>query len=302
MKILLFGKDGQLGWQLQRSIIGLGAVHAYGRAEADFQSPEQIAKIVRTVQPNIIINAAAYTAVDKAESEADKAQTINAETVQILAQEAQKIGAWLIHYSTDYVFDGTKGAPYTEDDTTNPLSIYGQSKRAGELAIADNHDKYLIFRTSWLYAAMGHNFAKTMLKLAKERDALNIINDQHGAPTSAVFVADATALIVQQIKDRKLDQSCAGLYHLSAQGSTSWYEYACYIIDRARKTYQAELIDPRNIQPIPTSGYPTPAPRPLNSRLNTKKLTQTFDIHPPDWHYHVDQLIKELYTLSGWNT
>jgi dTDP-4-dehydrorhamnose reductase len=294
MKILLLGKDGQVGWQLQRALSPLGEVRALGRQQVNFEDLSELRNSVSTYAPDVIVNAAAYTAVDKAESEQGKAQLINAEAVRVLAQEANRLGAWLVHYSTDYVFDGEKSAPYAEDDATGPLSVYGRTKLEGEQFIRDAHAKHLIFRTSWVYAARGGNFAKTMLRLAKEKDVLNVIADQHGAPTSAELIADVTALALHRVTQGTAGTSLAGTYHLAASGETTWHGYAQYVLGLAEAHGFALKVNAENVQPIPTAAYPTPAKRPKNSRLDTTKISKTFGLQLPDWRYHVQRLLTEL--------
>ena len=295
MKILLLGKNGQLGWELQRALAPLGDVVACGREQADMENIDVLRQLVRDVSPQIIVNAAAYTAVDKAESEVDRARRINAEAVGMLADECKCLNAWLVHYSTDYVFDGTKESFYTETDAPNPLSVYGRTKLLGEQAVQQSGCKHLIFRTSWVYAARGANFVKTMLRLAKERDELKVVCDQIGAPTSAELIADTTALCLFRLQhDTLLASKANGLYHLVAAGETSWHGYAQHVIAAARQ-HNMELrsaID--KILPITTAEYPLPARRPANSRLSTLKLSHTFGIILPAWQSHLDRVITEL--------
>ena len=295
MKILLLGKNGQLGWELQRALAPLGDVVACGREQADMENIDALRQLIRDVSPQIIVNAAAYTAVDKAESEADRARRINAEAVAMLADECKCLNAWLVHYSTDYVFDGTKEGFYTETDAPNPLSVYGRTKLLGEQAVQQSGCKHLIFRTSWVYAARGANFVKTMLRLAKERDELKVVCDQIGAPTSAELIADTTALCLFRLQhDTLLASKANGLYHLVAAGETSWHGYAQHVIAAASQ-HNMELrsaID--KILPITTAEYPLPARRPANSRLSTLKLSHTFGIIMPAWQSHLDRVITEL--------
>ena len=296
MRVLLFGKGGQLGWELQRSLAPLGELLALDRTGAsglcgDLTNLSGIADTVRRVAPDVIVNAAAYTAVDKAESEPELAWTINALAPCIMADEAQKLGAWLVHYSTDYVFDGHGNHPWQENDATGPLSVYGQTKLEGEQAVA-SCAKHLIFRTSWVYAARGGNFAKTMLRLAKERDQLRIIDDQHGAPTSAELIADLSAHALRSIQDQT---QLAGLYHLAAAGETSWYDYARFVIEQARQAGQSIRVQPQAIEPISTRDYPTPARRPLNSRLATQKLQAAFGLTLPKWQAGIKRMLAEIY-------
>lgn len=292
MDILLFGKNGQVGWELQRALAPLGNLIVVDRHSrdycGDFENPEGVAETVRKIKPAVIVNATAYTAVDKAESEQDKARLVNATSITALAVAAEEIGAWLIHYSTDYVFDGSGDRPWCEDDATAPLNVYGQTKLEGEQAIVKNMSKYLIFRTSWVYAAKGNNFAKTMLKLAKDRDTLSVINDQFGAPTGAELIADSTAHAIRVALN---DNSVAGLYHLIAAGETTWHAYATSVIDFAKQ--QGVKLNVQEINPVPTSAFPTPARRPANSRLNTEKFQQTFCLTLPDWQKGVKRMLLE---------
>lgn len=295
MKILLFGKGGQVGWELQRSLAPLGEVVALSTGSqelcGDFSNPEGIIQTVRAVAPDIIVNAAAYTAVDKAESEPELARTINALTPGILAQEAKRSGAWLVHYSTDYVFNGEGDRPWVETDSTAPLSVYGKTKLEGEEAILAAGCRHLIFRTSWVYAARGGNFAKTMLRLAQERDSLSVINDQFGAPTGADLIADITAHAIRTARTRP---EVGGLYHLVAGGQTSWHAYASFVIDFARQAGVEIKVTPSAIHPVPTSAFPTPARRPGNSRLDTGKLQDTFSLYLPHWQSGVTRMLTEI--------
>jgi dTDP-4-dehydrorhamnose reductase len=295
MKILLVGKDGQVGWELQRALALLGDVTAVGRAEADLTHPDSLRKLVQQLRPDVIVNAAAYTAVDKAESDSGPAYLINAEAVGVLADEAARANAWLVHYSTDYVFDGEKSTPYQEDDVTAPLSVYGKSKLAGEEQIRQRHAKHLIFRTSWVFAARGGNFAKTMLRLARERSELKVVADQFGAPTSAELIADATALALHKIAlQDDGDHALAGTYHLTASGRTSWHQYAQYVIGLAQAAGATLSAAPESVFAIPAAAYPVPAPRPRNSCMSTVKFSQAFGLQLPDWRYHVQRLVAEL--------
>ena len=295
MKILLLGKGGQVGWELQRSLASLGELIALdfdtpGDLCGDFTNLAGLADTVRKVKPDAIVNAAAYTAVDKAEAEPELARLINAEAPGVLADEAQKIGAWLIHYSTDYVFDGSGNASWKETDATCPLSVYGETKRDGELAVA-RCEKHLTFRTSWVYAARGANFAKTMLKLAQEREQLRVIDDQIGAPTGAELLADVTAIALHTVQTQP---DLAGLYHLVAGGETTWYGYAKFVIDHARRAGLPIKVAPEAIEPIPTDAYPLPAKRPRNSRLDTTKLREAFGLIPPEWQIGVERVLREM--------
>ncbi|ELY3595766.1 dTDP-4-dehydrorhamnose reductase [Cronobacter turicensis] len=295
MNILLFGKSGQVGWELQRALAPLGHVIALDfNSEdycGDFSNPEGVAETIRRIKPDVIVNAAAHTAVDKAEAERDFAQLLNATSVEAIAREAAKINAWVIHYSTDYVFPGTGETPWRESDATAPLNVYGETKLAGERAVQNFCPNHLIFRTSWVYAGKGNNFAKTMLRLAKERESLSVINDQYGAPTGAELLADCTA---HAIRVALAKPDVAGLYHLVASGVTTWYDFAALVFDEARKAgITLKLTD---LQPVPTSAYPTPARRPQNSRLNTLKFQQQFGLVLPQWDMGVKRMLEEWFT------
>lgn len=294
MKILLLGKDGQVGWELQRSLAPLGELLAFGHSEADLEDLDGLHRLVGHHRPNAIVNAAAYTAVDKAESEPDRARAINALAAGVLARLAEASGAWLIHYSTDYVFDGSKPVPYLEEDTTGPLSVYGSTKLEGEQLIRQSAARHLIFRTSWVYGARGGNFAKTMLRLAREKDSLSVVDDQHGAPTSAALLADITALTLYRIGQVPDADRLAGTYHVAAGGTTSWCEYAKYVLELARAAGGTLKAGPNEVRPIPTEAYPLPAKRPKNSRLDTTKLAAAFSLHLPEWQYHVRRLVDDL--------
>ena len=296
MKILLLGKNGQVGWELQRSLQPLGEVVALDRHSTplcgDLLQAAALAEAVRAVAPDVIVNAAAYTAVDKAESDTEAARTINAEAVGVLAREAKALGAWLVHYSTDYVFNGSGSTPWQEDDATGPLSVYGQTKLDGEQLIAASGAKHLVFRTSWVYAARGGNFAKTMLRLAQERDKLAVIDDQWGAPTGAELIADVTAHALRMAVAGAQDLS--GIYHLVAAGETTWNRYAQFVLAEAKQINPALNITAREVAAVDTSAFPTPAKRPNNSRLNTVKLQQTFDLVLPPWQTGVQRMLQEI--------
>lgn len=295
MKILLLGKDGQVGWELQRALAPLGDVIACNRSEADLEQPETLRQLVRSTTPNIIVNAAAYTAVDRAESDVERATCINAASVGVLAEEIKKLDGWLIHYSTDYVFDGNKHSAYLETDLTAPQSVYGRSKRAGELAIEAVGCKHLILRTSWVFATRGNNFAKTMLRLAKDREELKVVSDQIGAPTSAELIADVTALVLYRLAyDQQLAERTSGTYHLVAEGETSWHGYARFVIAEALRHGINLSTVPDRVIPITTAEYPLPAYRPGNSRLSTQKLRETFGITLPVWQMHVQRVVTEI--------
>lgn len=294
MKILLLGKNGQVGWELQRSLAPLGELVALDRQLADglcgdLSNIDGLRATLRAIRPDVVVNAAAYTAVDKAEAETELADLVNACAVGVLAQEVKALGGWLVHYSTDYVFDGHGSAPWRESDAVSPVNHYGASKLAGERLIIESGCKHLIFRTSWVYDARGNNFAKTMLRLAKERESLSIIADQIGAPTGADLIAEVSALTLQQAL---LRPELSGLYHLAAAGEVSWYGYATHVIDFAKA--QGEELRVKDINAIETSAYPTPARRPLNSRLNTGKLRDSFSLHLPDWRSGVTRMLMEV--------
>ncbi len=298
MKLLLFGKGGQVGWELQRSLAPLGEVVALGSGSrepcGDFTDLDGIARTVRKAAPDVIVNAAAYTAVDKAESEPELARTVNAEAPGVLAREARDCGAWLVHYSTDYVFDGRGERPWTETDATDPLSVYGRTKRDGEAALLESGCRHLIFRTSWVYGARGANFAHTMIRLAREREALTVINDQFGAPTGAELLADVTAHAIRMALNQL---ELGGLYHLAAAGETTWYDYAVFILELARKAGIALKVAPEAVNPVPAREFPLPAPRPHNSRLNTNRLRAAFGLRLPPWQDGVSRMLAE--TLKG---
>jgi dTDP-4-dehydrorhamnose reductase len=294
MKLLLLGKTGQVGWELQRSLAPLGELVALDSNStdfhADFRDPERVAQTVLALRPDVIVNAAAHTAVDKAESEPELARTLNATTPGAIAQAAQEVGALMVHYSTDYVFDGSGDKPWQEDDATGPLSVYGRSKLEGEQLIAAHCRRHLIFRTSWVYAARGGNFAKTMLRLARERERLTVIDDQFGAPTGAELLADVTA---HAIRDTLRDPAKAGLYHLAAAGETTWHGYARFVLEQAEAAGIALKARPPMVEPVPTSAFPTPAARPHNSRLNTLKLRSAFGLSLPSWQTGVARMLHE---------
>jgi dTDP-4-dehydrorhamnose reductase len=296
MKILLLGKNGQVGWELQRALAPLGEVIALdfdspGPLTADFSKPESLAATVRAVAPQIIVNAAAHTAVDKAESEPELARALNATSPAVLAREAAVSGAWLMHYSTDYVFDGSGAAPWREDSATGPLSVYGATKLAGEEAIRASGCRHLIFRTSWVYAARGGNFAKTMLKLAQERETLTVIDDQIGSPTGADLLADLTA---HALRAAAVRPELAGTYHAVASGETSWHGYAQHVIAFARAAGLPIKVAADAIASVPTSAFPTPARRPANSRMATSKLRETFGLRLPRWQQGVERMLAEV--------
>ncbi|TQN08308.1 dTDP-4-dehydrorhamnose reductase [Acidovorax temperans] len=291
MNILLLGKNGQVGWELQRSLSVLGPVTALGHDEADFTQPQAVAQAVRALRPQVIVNAAAHTAVDKAESEPEIARLLNATTPGVLAEEAARLGAWLVHYSTDYVFDGSGTRPWVETDAPAPLSVYGATKLEGEQHIQQTGCRHLILRTSWVYAARGGNFAKTMLRLAQERERLTVIDDQWGAPTGADLLADVTAHAIRHLEARPEE---GGLYHCVAGGEANWHSYAKYVIDLASQAQEAIKIKATEVAPVPTSSFPTPARRPHNSRLDTRKLQTTFGLTLPPWQQGVARMLAEI--------
>ncbi|MCK6415933.1 MAG: dTDP-4-dehydrorhamnose reductase [Giesbergeria sp.] len=295
MNILLLGKSGQVGWELQRSLSVLGQVTALdfdSQAHCgDFANPEGVRDTVRQLRPQVIVNAAAHTAVDKAESEPEFARLLNATTPGLVAEEAARLGAWLVHYSTDYVFDGSGTRPWVETDTPAPLSVYGATKLEGEQRIQQSGCQHLILRTSWVYAARGGNFAKTMLRLGQERERLTVIDDQWGAPTGADLLADVTAHAIRHLQARPQD---GGLYHCVAAGETTWHSYAKFVFEHASKAQAAIKIIAKEIAPVPTSAFPTPATRPHNSRLDTARLQTTFGLQLPHWQTGVARMLAEI--------
>jgi len=292
MKILLLGKNGQVGWELQRSLAPLGELLALDRHSTshcgDLTHLEELANTVREFRPDVVVNAAAYTAVDKAESDAQTAHVVNALAPEVLSSACAAIGARLVHFSTDYVFDGRGHAPWTESDPTGPVNVYGQSKLAGELGLAKQGAKHVIFRTSWVYGTEGGNFAKTMLRLAQEREKMTVINDQFGAPTGAALLADVTALALQA------SEPLSGIYHVAAAGETTWFDYANYVLRQAKVLKPHLNLRVQEVLPVPTSDFPTPAKRPLNSRLNCSRLEQALQIKLPAWQTGVDQLLAKI--------
>lgn len=293
MKILLIGKNGQVGWELQRSLSTLGELVAVDFFDTelcgDLTNPEGIAETIRSVKPDVIVNAAAHTAVDKAESERELSQLLNADSVEVIAKESAKLGALLVHYSTDYVFNGQGTHFRLEDEQTGPLNVYGETKLAGELAVATHNPRHFIFRTSWVYATRGANFAKTMLRLAKEKEQLAIINDQYGAPTGAELLADCTAIAIRAATN---NASLFGTYHLVASGETTWYDYAQYVFSIAQELGESLAI--KEVKGVDTSAYPTPAKRPSNSRLSNLKFQTAFATVIPDWKVGVKRVVTEM--------
>lgn len=293
-RLLILGRNGQVGWELQRSLAPLGEILAldrHGDPGGNLEDPEGLRATIRQWKPHVVVNAAAHTAVDRAESEADLAWRINAEAPGVLAHVAREVGAWLVHYSTDYVFDGSGERPWHESDTPAPLGVYGKSKLAGENAILASGARSLIFRTSWVYAARGQNFARTMLRLARERERLSVVADQFGAPTGAELIADVTAHAVRRALDNAVSP---GIFHLAASGTTSWFEYARYVIDHARRHQSALPLKVTAIDPVTTAEWPTPARRPLNSRLDTRHLEETLNLRLPPWQHGVSRMLEEI--------
>ena len=296
MKILLLGSNGQVGWELQRALAPFGSVTAVTRAVegglcGDLSQPDALAATVRAVAPDVIVNAAAYTAVDQAEDEPELAEAVNAIAPAVLAREARALGAWLVHYSTDYVFDGTGVQPWREEDPTGPLNVYGRTKREGEVAIQDSGCRHMIFRTSWVYASRGKNFIRTMLRLAAERDAMQVIDDQHGAPTGSALIADVTA---QALPTAMRQPELGGLYHLAAAGETTWHGYALRVIEQARRAGWPVKVAPEAIASVTTDAFPTKARRPGNSRLACSRLEDAFDLCMPPWQQGVDHALAEI--------
>ncbi|MDR2186742.1 MAG: dTDP-4-dehydrorhamnose reductase [Azonexus sp.] len=296
MTILLLGKDGQVGWQLQRSLAPHGPVVACGRGECDLADPAALRRVLREVKPDIIVNAAAYTAVDKAEAEPELAMRLNTEAPGLLAAEAAASGALLVHYSTDYVFDGSKTTPWVEDDPTGPLGVYGRSKLAGEAAIRAAACRALIFRTSWVFGARGGNFVKTILRLAREKESLDVVDDQIGSPTPAALIATVTGLVLALLRRGKaLAAGESRLYHLAAANPLSWRAFAQTIVEQASATPGFDLrLKAEAIRAITTADYPTPARRPANSRLDCQRLENDFDLQMPDWQPYLQRMLQLL--------
>lgn len=287
--ILLFGRNGQVGWELQRSLAPLGGLLALGAADCDLRDLDATARVIREAAPRVIVNAAAYTAVDQAESDAATALRINAEAPAVMAAEARRLGARLVHYSTDYVFDGRQATPYVETDAPAPQSAYGQSKLEGELAIEASGAAALILRTSWVFGVHGGNFVKTILRLARERETLRVVDDQIGSPTPAALLADVTALMLARSRHERLPG--AQVFHLCAAQPLSWHRFAVTIVEQARALGLAAL-EPEAITPIPSREYPQPAARPANSRLDCRKLEERFDLRMPDWLPYLQRLLS----------
>lgn len=303
MRLLLFGRNGQLGWELQRALAPLGEVIALDRAGdatrgwcGDLEDPEGLARTIRAVAPDVIVNAAAYTAVDRAETDVARAMLCNAQAPGRMAHEAAACGAWLVHYSTDYVFDGSGDRPHREDDATGPLNVYGQSKLQGEQALRASGCLHLILRTSWVHALRGGNFAKTMLRLGRERASLQVVDDQFGAPTGADLLADATS---HALRAAMSQPALSGTYHVTAGGATSWHGYARHLFEHVRSKGHTLALEPGGLHAVASSAFPTPARRPRNSRLDTSKFRQAFGLALPPWEQGVERLLDELL-LSPW--
>jgi dTDP-4-dehydrorhamnose reductase len=298
MKILLLGKNGQVGWELQRSLAPLGEVLALDRNSTshcgDLSNLEGLADTVRVFRPDVVVNAAAYTAVDKAESDQSTANLINALAPEVLARACAAIGAFMVHFSTDYVFDGAGQKPWLESDATGPLNVYGHSKLAGEKGIAKQGAKHVIFRTSWVYGTEGGNFAKTMLRLAQEREKMAVINDQFGAPTGAALLADITALCLQRVQPEQHEPYLSGIYHLAAAGETTWHAYAKYVLQQAQSLKPSLKYTVKEVAAVATTEFPTPAARPLNSRLNCSQLENALQLKLPAWQTGVDAMLAKI--------
>ncbi|MEO1957043.1 MAG: dTDP-4-dehydrorhamnose reductase [Methylophilaceae bacterium] len=293
MKILLLGANGQIGNELQRTLLVLGELKSCTRAQANLEDLQGLRSLIQDYQPNIIVNAAAYTAVDQAESDKNKAELVNADAVGLMAHEAKDLGAWLIHYSTDYVFNGEKLGAYVESDPTNAINVYGSTKCRGEELITNSGCKHLIFRTSWVYGSHGNNFAKTMIRLLQEKDEVSVVNDQMGVPTCVELIADVTSICLVQALQRDIDLS--GIYHLAPKGNTSWYGFSEYLCKKGKVIVDGLSNCSTELSPIVTSQYPTPAKRPKNSLLNTTKISQTFGVFMPMWQVHVDRFLNQTY-------
>jgi dTDP-4-dehydrorhamnose reductase len=295
LKILVTGKNGQVGFELRRALAPLGEVIAVDHAACDLADADAIRELVRRVAPDVIVNPAAYTAVDKAESETDIASAVNAQAPGVLGDEAARLGALVVHYSTDYVFNGTKEGPYSETDQPDPQSVYGATKYAGERALAEANSRHLILRTSWVVGAHGGNFAKTMLRLASEREQLSVVADQFGAPTSAALLADLTAQLIRQYQREGADKMSYGTYHVTASGETTWYDYARFVLEEALAAGKTLKVKPQAVTPLTTAQYPTPAKRPANSRLDTSRFQDTFGLRLPPWQESVRHVLQQLF-------
>jgi len=295
MKILVTGKNGQVGFELQRALAPIGEVVAVDHAACDLADAGAIRALVRRIAPDVIVNPAAYTAVDKAETERDLAFAVNARAPGVLGEEAARLGALVVHYSTDYVFDGKQATPYSETDRPDPQSVYGSSKYAGERALAEANSHHLILRTSWVLGAHGGNFAKTMLRLAAERERLTVVADQFGAPTSAALLADLTAQLIRQYQREGVGRFPFGTYHVTGSGETTWHEYARFVLAEALAAGKTLKVSPEAVAPLATADYPTPAKRPANSRLDTRHFCQTFGLRLPPWQESVRHVLQQIF-------
>jgi len=295
MKLLLFGANGQVGTELRRFLRPLGEVVACGQEEIDLADLQNLASEIHNISPSVIVNAAAYTAVDRAESEPEIAEIINVDAVGVMANEASRLNIPLIHYSTDYVFDGTNSGLYLENDKTNPLSVYGKTKLQGENEIRSSGCKHLIFRTSWVYAKNGSNFPKTMLRLSQEQEELRVVNDQHGVPTSASLIASVTANCIGKLSEEYFNfEQTSGTYHLTPSGKTNWYEIAKFVLEESQLLGTKLRVSPDMVQPVPSTAFPTPAIRPANSLLDSQKIKTTFGVNLPPWQEDVRKFVKEM--------
>ena len=298
-RILLLGADGQLGWELRRALLPLGELLPMGRAQADLGDAAGMRGLLARLRPRVVVNAAAYTAVDRAQGEPEAARRVNAEGPALLADYAAASGAWLLHYSTDYVFDGSGTRPWRETDPTHPLGVYGSTKLAGEQAIRASGCAHLILRTSWVFAARGANFAKTMVRLARERDSLRVVADQVGAPTSAELIADLSALALHRLlREPELARTNAGLYHLSSSGCTSWHGYACHVLRHVEQRGMSLRCDASRVQAVASADYPLAAPRPANSRLDCRALRDWLGVWLPPWQPQVERMLDEAFGLG----
>lgn len=295
LRILVTGKNGQVGFELQRALAPLGQVIAVDQSECNLANPDAIRELVRRVAPDVIVNPAAYTAVDKAESDRETAFAVNARAPGVFGEEAARLGALVIHYSTDYVFDGNKDSAYTEEDTPAPQSVYGQTKLEGERALAEANPQHVIMRTSWVVGAHGGNFAKTMLRLAAERERLTVVADQFGAPTSAALLADLTAHLIRQHQRKGSDAFPYGTYHVVAGGETNWCDYARFVIAEALAAGRQLKVTPEAVSPLTTADYPTPAKRPTNSRLDTARFRTAFGLNLPHWQEGVRHVLQQIF-------
>jgi len=298
MKFLVLGANGQVGWQLRRSLSLLGDVVALDARSGDLRRPGELADAIRSIQPDVVVNAGAYTAVDRAEDEPEAAFAVNAHACEMLAEVTRELGIWLVHYSTDYVYDGSGDKPWLETDPTGPLGVYGKSKLAGDLSIAGANPRHLILRTSWVYDSWGQNFLKSILKAAKTRDELAVVADQWGAPTRAALIADVTAFVLLKISNSAGPDKLAGVYHLASTGVTNWHAYASLVVEQGLAHGLPLRVTPGKIRPIPASEYPVRAPRPSNSRLDTSRLREAFGLNLPPWQEGVRAVVAELAQQS----